>query len=147
MQKISIFCRKKVTLLKTIVWEQTLYPESGLRTAPNWQKIRKMTITLQFSDMTSTSIFFDLVLFLLSSSVTGPSFISISSMVLELWQFSFIRDWPEIQKSEIPSSEFCPISEDWGELRISNLARMSLIECYWTLQNSRATAGLRYTVK
>ena len=119
---------------------QTLCPESGLRTAPNWPKIRKMTMTSQFSDMTSTSNFFDVVLFLLSSLVTGPSFMSISSLVLELWQFSFVRDWPEIRKSEIPTSEFFPISGDWGELWIPNLARMSLIECYWMLQNSRATA-------
>ena len=97
-------------------------------------------MTSQFSDMTSTSIFFDVVLFLLSSLVTGPSFMSISLLVLELWQFSFIRDWPEIRKSEIPPSEFCPISGDWGELWIPNLARMSLIECYWMLQNSRVTA-------
>ena len=33
-------------------------PESCLRTAPNWPKIRKMTMTSQFSDMTSSSIFF-----------------------------------------------------------------------------------------
>ena len=96
-------------------------------------------MTSQFSDMTSTSNFFDVVLFLLSSLVTGPSFMSISSLVLELWQFSFIRDWPEIRKSEIPPSEFCPISGDWGELWIPDLARMSLIECYWMLQNSRVT--------
>ena len=49
----------------------------------------------------------------------------------------FVRDWPEIRKSEIPPSEFCPISGDWGELRIPLFARMSLIECYWMLQNSR----------
>ena len=79
-------------------------------------------------------------LFLLSSLDTGPSFMSISSLVLELWQFSFIRDWPEIRKSEIPTSEFFPISGDWGEFWIPNLARMSLIECYCMLQNSRATA-------
>ena len=36
--------------------------------------------------------FFDVVLFLLSSLVTGPNFMSTSSLVLELWQFSFIRD-------------------------------------------------------
>ena len=90
--------------------------------------------------MTSTSNFFDVVLFLLSSLVTGPSFMSISSLVLELWQFSFIRDWPEIRKSEIPPSELCPISGDWGKLWILNLARISLIDCYWMLQNSRITA-------
>ena len=110
---------------------QTLCPESGLRIAPNWPKIRKMTMTSQFSDMTSSSNFFDVVLFLLSSLVTGPSFMSISSLVLELWQFSFIRDWPEILKSEIPTSNFCPISGDWGKLWTPNLARMSLIEFYW----------------
>ena len=94
----------------------------------------------QFSDMMSTSIFFDIALFLLSSLVTGPSFMSISSLVLELWQFSFIKDWPEIWKSEIPPSEFYPLSGDRGELWIANLAQMSLIECYWMLQNSRVTA-------
>ena len=74
-------------------------------------------------------IFFDVILFLLSSLVTGPRFMSISSLVLGLWQFSFIKDWPEIQKSEIPPFEFCPISGDWGKLWIPNLERMSLIEC------------------
>ena len=65
----------------------------------------------------------------------------IISLVLELWQFSFIGDWPEIWKSEIPPSEFCPISRDWDKLWIPNLARMSLIECYWMLQNTRVAAS------
>ena len=86
--------------------------------------------------------FFDVVLFLLSNLVTDLSFMSISSsLVLELWQFPFIRDWPEIRKSEIPLCEFRPISGDWGKLWIPNLARISLIECYWMLQNSRVTAS------
>ena len=119
---------------------RTLFPESGLQTAPNLQKIRRMTMTSQFSDMTSTSNILNVVLFLLSSLVTGQSIISISSLVLELWQFSFTRDWPEIRKSEIHPSEFCPISKDWGKLWIPNLARMSLIECYWMLQNAMVTA-------
>ena len=37
---------------------QTLCPESGLQTAPNWPKIKKMTMMLQFSGMTSSSKFF-----------------------------------------------------------------------------------------
>ena len=90
--------------------------------------------------MTSTSNFFDVVLFLVSRLVTDPNFMSISSLVLELWQFSYIRDWPEIQKLGIPTSEFFPVSGDWGELWIPNLARMSLIECYCMLQNYRVTA-------
>ena len=105
-----------------------------------WPEIRKMTMTSQFPESMSTSNFFDVVLFLLSSLVTGRSFMSISSLVLELRKFSFIRDWPEIRKWEIPPSEFCPISGDWGESRVPNLARISLIECYWMLQNSRVTA-------
>ena len=106
----------------------------------------KLTINLKNNnDVTiflqkSSTIFFEVALFLLSILVTGPSFMSISSLILELWQFSFIRDWPEIRKSEIPPSEFCPISGDWGELGIPNLARMSLIKCYWMLQNARVTA-------
>ena len=115
-------------------------PESGFRIAPNWSEIGQMTMTSQFSDMTSSSIFFEVVLFLLSSLVTGPSFMSISSLVLELWQFSFIRDWPEIRKLEIAPSEFSSVSADWVELTVPNLARMSLIKCYWMLQNARVTA-------
>ena len=109
-------------------------PESGLRTALNWPKIRKMTVTSQFSDMTSGQFFFDVILLLSSSLVTGPSLMSVSSLVLELWQYSFKRDWPEIRKSEIPPSDFCPISGDWSEIWIPNLARMFLIKCYWMLQ-------------
>ena len=80
-------------------------------------------MTSQFADMTSPSIFFDAVLFLLSSLATGPSFMSISSLVLESWQFSFIRDyWPEIKKSD---TKFCT---------------MFLKKCYWMLQNAKVTA-------
>ena len=48
-----------------------------------------------------------------------------SLLVLELWQFLFISDWLEIQKSEMPPSEFPPISRDWGKLGIPNLAQMT----------------------
>ena len=41
----------------------------------------------------------------------------------------FYKDWPEIRKSEIPSSNVCSISGDWEELGIPNLPRMSLIKC------------------
>ena len=91
-------------------------------------------------DMTSLSIFFCVVLFFLSSLLTGSSFMSISSLALELWQFSSIRDWPDIRKSELPPSEFCPISGDWGELWILNLKRMSLIQCYSILRISRVSS-------
>ena len=51
-----------------------------------------------------------------------------------------IRDWPEIRKLEIPLSELCPISGDWGELGVPNLTRMSLTKYYWMMQNARVTA-------
>ena len=70
----------------------------------------KMTMTSQFLDRTSSSKFFYVILLFLSSLATAPSFMSVSLLALELWRFSFVRDWPEIQKSEIPPSEFCPIS-------------------------------------
>ena len=68
---------KRLLLLKTYLL-QTLCSESGLWTAPYWPKITKMTLASQFSDMTSTSIFFQIFLFLLSNLVTDPSFMSIS---------------------------------------------------------------------
>ena len=97
-----------------------------------------MAMTLQFSNMTSSSELFDVVLFLLSDLVTCPSFMPISWLVLELWHL--IRDWPEIWKSEIPLSEFCPISGDWGKLGILDLVRKSLIKYIWIVENARVTA-------
>ena len=79
-------------------------------------------------------------MFLLSSLVAGQSFMSMASLVLELWQFSFITDWPEIQKLEIPLSEFYLISGDWGKIWIPNLAEIYLMKCYWMLQNARVAA-------
>ena len=84
-----------------------------------------------------------IVLFLLSSSVAGPSFISISSLVLEFGQFTFIRNWSEICKLEIRLSEFCLTSGNWGKLGIPNMAPMFLMKCYEMLENARVTA---YTV-
>ena len=82
----------------------------------------------------------EFVSFLLSSLVTDSGFMSISSLVLEFWQFLFIRHSPEIRKSEKTLSEFCPISGDWGKWIIPNFARSFLIKCYWMLQNARVTA-------
>ena len=95
-------------------------------------------IIIFWHDFNITS--FDVVLFLFLILVTDPSFMLISSVVLELWQFSFLRDWMEIRKLEIPPSKFCTISGDLGELWIPNLARIFLIKCYWMLQNFRVTA-------
>ena len=59
----------------------------------------------------------NVVLFLLTSIATGPGFMLISSLVVKLWQFLFIKDWPEIQKSKITPSVWLNI---WRLLRASN---------------------------
>ena len=97
-------------------------------------------MTTQFMGITLSLIFFDIFLVLLSSFVTGPRFILISSLFLELWKFCFIRDWSEIRISEIPSFDFCSISGDWSRLGIPNLAQMSLLKYYWMLRKIRVKA-------
>ena len=47
-------------------------PEFGFWIAPNWSQIGKTTTTPQFIDLTSSSNFFHIALFLLSSFVAGP---------------------------------------------------------------------------
>ena len=97
--------------------------------------MEKKTLTSPFPNMTSSSFFFDVALFLLSSVVTGPSFMSVSWLVLELWQFLHIRYWPEFWELEIPLSEFCSISRDGGKLETPHLAWVSLMKSNWILQN------------
>ena len=69
--------------MKTYVF-QTMRLEFGFWIAPNWPKTGKMTMTSQILDMASSSNAFEVILFLLSVLVTGPSFMSMSSVVLEL---------------------------------------------------------------
>ena len=99
--------------------------------------------------MKSSSIFLRLLCFSCQFLVTGPSFMSISWLVLELWKLLFITDRPEIRNLEIPTSVFCPISGDWGKLHIPNFAQMYPIMFLWMLllmlmllmlQNARVTA-------
>ena len=106
-------------------------PASGLLQIGH--KLEKMKMATQLTDIKLPSNFFDFIFFLLSCLVIGSSFMSISSLVLKFWQLFFIRDWPEIWKSEIPPSEFCPISGDCNKLWILNLAENPLIKCHWTL--------------
>ena len=105
-----------------------MHTESSFRIALNWSYIGKMTMTSKFADMKSSSNCFDFVLFFLLSLVTGPSFMSISSLVLELWQFIIIRDWPEIRKWEIPKSELCPISGHWSDTKFGT-SKITIFYC------------------
>ena len=49
----------------------------------------------------------------------------------------FYKGWPKIRKSEIPPSEFWPISGDCGKLGMPNLL---IPKCYWIMQNFRVAA-------
>ena len=82
----SVFGRQKVNINENVSF--TDYA-SGilLQIGHKSKKFNDVTIV----DMTSSLKFFDIVLFLLSSLVTGPSFMSILSLVLELIQLSFIK--------------------------------------------------------
>ena len=51
-----------------------MHPESSFRISPNYPEIEKITMMSQFAGMTPSSNFFEVVLFLLPSLVTGPSF-------------------------------------------------------------------------
>ena len=67
-------------------------PESGFPMAANWSEIEKNTTTSQFADTsTSSSIFFDIVAFLLSSLVTRPSF-----RVMTIFLYKGLTKNPEI---------------------------------------------------
>ena len=120
----SVFARQKVTINGNLSFRIQLPDCSKL--AKNWKNHNGVAIYR----LGVIFNFLDAVLFLLWRLVDGLNSNSIPSLLLDLWQFSFIRDWPENRKSEIPSSEFCPISGDWGELMISNLTQMSLMKCY-----------------
>ena len=77
-------------------------------------------------------MFFDVTVFLLSSLSSGASF-SMSLPVLEFLcgaSKGFMKALRQsvLPKSDIHPSEFCPISGDWGELRIPNLPRMALMK-------------------
>ena len=125
---VSVFVREKVTINKNVGFTDYPYRIRLL----DYSKLainRKNDIT-QFSDITPLSVFFDVVLFLLLRLVTGPSFMPTLLLLPDSWKFSFVRDWPEIWKSEILPSEFCPVSGDWGKLNIPSLAWMSLMKCY-----------------
>ena len=71
----------------------------------------------QFADMTSSPNFFDIVIFLLSSLVTGPSFMLISLLVLQLCQFSFNKGLT--RNSEIRNTPFWvfPSIQRLGQVR------------------------------
>ena len=97
-------------------------------------------MTSQFSEMTSSAIFFDVVLCLLWSLVSYQyhsskfhAIIITGSGVMIICFYKGLTRNSEIGNTP---SEFCSISGDWGNEEIPNLERTSPIKCYWMLQNA-----------
>ena len=136
---VFIFCKFKVTVIVNLYFTDYALKIRLLncsKLAINWKK----HWCHSFPTWHHRQIFLKIVLFLLLSLVTGPSFMPISSLVLELQQFCFIRDWQEIGKSKIPPSEFRAVSSDCGKSEIPHLTQIFPIKYYWMFQNARVTA-------
>ena len=101
-------------------------------------------MTSKFWEMTPSSNIFDIVFFVKFSYKSKFDVNIITDFGVMKTSFlsyeNFLRDWLEIRKLEIARSELCPLSWEWGELRIPNLVATSLIKSYWILQNARVTA-------
>ena len=97
--------------------------------------------------------FFDIVVFFLSSLITGPRFMLMSLLDLDFWQFLFVRDWPKIRKSEILLSEFCLISGDRKFVKnVSNEKLLDAAKCqvyyfyhFWVIKEKTTSRIFRAT--
>ena len=112
-----------------------MFPESGFRIATNWSKTAKMTMTSQFSDMKSSSNFSEVVVFLWSSLVIGPTFMSISLWVMTIFLY---KGWT--RNPEIGNTPVWVLANIWrlGWVRIPNFAQISPMKFYWILQKVTA---------
>ena len=90
-------------------------------------------MTSQLSDMTLSSKFLWRCLFYLKFSCWSKFSVNI---ITDFWILTIFvyKELTQNRKSELPASNSCQISGDWGELGISVLARMSRMKCYWMLQ-------------
>ena len=113
-----------------------IWLQDSCKLAINWKKDNEVTIS--WVDVI-VKIFWRCLVSLVKFSYWVKFYVNIKTDSGAIWQFSFIKDWPEIWKSEIPSSEFYPISGDWGKVALAHLAQMFLIKSYWIVQNSKVT--------
>ena len=68
--------------------------------------IQKSKLSISHTWNTISCYFWSCFVSLVKFSYWRKFHFNISSLVLELWQFSFTRDWPEIWKFEIPRLSF-----------------------------------------
>ena len=128
----SVFIRKKVTITENITFADYI---SGIR-PPDCSKLTKnpkndSNVTISRHEVI-VKFFWRCIVSLAKFSYWSKSHANVitGSGIMIIF---FVRDWSEIRKSEIPRSEFCPISRDWSELWIPNFARISLTKKYLML--------------
>ena len=110
-------------------------PESGFQKAPNWPKIGKMTMTSWIHHQIFWCLFVSLVQFSYWSRF--HVYIIGASGVMTIFFYEGLNKNPDIRNTP---SEFCQMSGDWRNFMVLNLAQISLMRCYWTLQNVRVKA-------
>ena len=123
----SFFLNFKVTIIENVSF--TDYA-SGMRLsdcsrlAINWKNNNNVTI---FRHDIIVNIFKVFFVSLVNFSYWSKFFINIIT-VSGFMTIFFYKGLTITQKSEIPLSEFCPISGDWDKLEIPNLIRMFLVK-------------------
>ena len=88
-----------------------------------------MAMTSQFSEMTSSSIFWRCFVSLVNFSYWSKFHVNITTG----FGVMIISCYKGLTKN-LEIGEFSPISRDWGELGLPNLARTPLIKCYYIYQ-------------
>ena len=76
--------------------------ETGFRIAPNWPQIRKITMTSQFTDMTSSSIFcWRCFVFLVKFSYWSKFYVNIMTGSMKIFFYNGLTRNPEIGNTHI----------------------------------------------
>ena len=86
----SVFVKQNVTVNENVSftdYTSRLQLSNCSKLAINWKNDNEATN----SDITPSSKIFDIAVFFFSGLVTGPSFKSVSLLLLELWQFFSIK--------------------------------------------------------
>ena len=136
--QFSVFVREKVTVTENITFADLvsrMRPPDCSKLVKNRKNDNDVTI---FRHDVNVKFFWRCFVSLVRFSYWSKFHVNIitGSGIMKIFFYKGLTRNPEIGNTP---SEFCPISGDWGKLWIPNLTRMSLIECYWMLQNSSVT--------
>ena len=117
-------------------------PETGFRIAPNLPEIGKMTMTSQIAGMTLSSNFFWCYrLSVVNFSYWSKFYVNIltSSRVITIFLYE-----GSTRSLEIGNTSVWILPNIWRleKIRDTKFWQMSLMKCYWMLQNTRVTAAM-----